>query len=186
MPPHRGRPAPRHRAPGGAARHRIARPRARHIGPAVRRLMITPTFAAGLGVVVAAGLTFDMPRAVLHFGVPDGTPCAVTGCGATPVPGRGGVLASAKPGVHLAAPATHGSAASGGGPAAHSPSSGHAGHDQVRVAYAKTQQWPWGFADQITISGLAEGQGSWRLAFGYPGTSILEVSGAQWQPNGPD
>lgn len=149
--------------------------------------MVTPTFAAGLGVVVAAGLTLNMPRAVLHFGDPDqGTPCAVRGCGHD-VPG-GGMLASAKPGVHLARPAPQGSAATGHGGAVPSPGpADQPGRGQVSVAYRTTQQFPGGFAGQITIFGLpGPQQGPWRLAFDYPGASILSVTGAHWQPTGPD
>jgi hypothetical protein len=149
--------------------------------------MVTPTFAAGLGVVVAAGLTLNMPRAVLHFGDPDQvTPCAVRGC-EHDVPG-GGTLASAKPGVQLARPAPRGSAATGHGAAVPSPAPDRQpGGSQVTLAYHTTQRWSGGFTGQITISGLpGPQQGPWRLAFDYPGASILGVTGAQWQSAGPD
>ena len=49
-----------------------ARSRGVQVGPALRRLVFTPTFAAGLGVVVAAGLAVSMTaRTVLHFTGPD-------------------------------------------------------------------------------------------------------------------
>jgi len=43
--------------------------------------MVTPTFAAGLGVLVAAGLAANMPRTVLHFSSPvPGDQCTAGVC----------------------------------------------------------------------------------------------------------
>ena len=83
------------RAAGGTARSS----RGRRISPALRRLVVTPTFAAGLGVVVAAFLAANMSRTVLHFSAPiPGNQCSAGDCHAQP---HGGTLASARPGVHL-------------------------------------------------------------------------------------
>src|SRR3989440_11447819 len=105
---HRKRPAPRHRAP----RHQepshqaledrglpMAHPIATHarptpLGTAVRRVVVTPTFAAGLGVVIAAGMAYPMTKTVISYG---GAPPA--GGGACPDPGcvgggRGGAAAA--------------------------------------------------------------------------------------------
>jgi len=159
-----------------------------HIGPALRRLMVTPTFAAGLGVVVAAGLAVNMTaRTVLHFSGPDQQKvCSTRPCANQPDLPGGGTLASAKPGVRLE-PATLGPS---GSAEPHLSSTGkgaseHSSAGQVVIAYQTTQKWSWGFDGQIVISKMpASSVGSWRLAFDYPGTSIVEVEGAQWQPTG--
>ncbi len=156
--------------------------------------MVTPTFAAGLGVVVAAGLAVSMTaRTVLQFSGPSqGKPCAVRGCTNGPdLPGGAGTLASAKPGIKFL-PATVGPDGSAqpspsftGGqssPGSHQPAAG-----QVVIDYQTTQRFSWGFNGQIRISGLpASSLATWRLEFDYPGTSIVGVQGARWQPTGQD
>src|ERR1017187_10025062 len=168
-----------------------ARSRGVQVGPALRRLVFTPTFAAGLGVVVAAGLAVSMTaRTVLHFTGPDQQKyCTLKVCPKGPnMPGGVGTLASAKPGFRLL-PATRGpsgssqprSTSSGG------QGSGHVAGSHVVIVYRTTQKWSWGFDGQIMISGIpASSLGNWRLAFDYPGTSIVEVQGAQWVPTGQD
>src|SRR5215472_10252742 len=107
---HRKRPTPRHQAP----RHQVA-PRhqaPRHQAPdrpgrptataasatafstAVRRVVVTPTFAAGLGVVIAAAMSYPMTRTVISYGgTPPvgGSPCQVADCG-TGMPDGSGAL----------------------------------------------------------------------------------------------
>jgi hypothetical protein len=156
--------------------------------------MVTPTFAAGLGVVVAAGLAVSMSaRTVLHFSGPDqGKPCTQRGCRETAGSGGPGTLASAKPGIRLMSPSPLGPA----GPTEPSPSftGGLGGEDskhhagrQVVVGYRTTSKFSWGFSGQIVISGMpASARATWRLGFHYPGTRIVEVQGAQWQPTGQD
>src|SRR2546421_8912641 len=105
---HRKRPAPRHRAP----RHQepshqaledrglpMAHPIATHarptpLGTAVRRVVVTPTFAAGLGVVIAAGMAYPMTKTVISYGgaPPAGGGARLTaGCGGD---GSGGLAAA--------------------------------------------------------------------------------------------
>lgn len=176
-----------------AGQPQAKQPRDRHVVPAFRRLMVTPTFAAGLGVVVAAGLAVSMTsRTVLHFSGPEGKPCVIRGCatGANRSPGAG-TPASASPGKRLV-PSTLGPENS----ARPSPSftgghggqgSGHHSGSKVVVDYETTQRFSWGFDGQITISGLSDSAlSTWRLGFNYPGTRIVEVQGAQWQPTGDD
>ena len=172
---------------------KTAQPAGGHVGPALRRLMVTPTFAAGLGVVLAAGLAVSMTaRTVLQFSGPgQGKPCAVRGCANGPdLPGGSGTLASAKPGVKFL-PATVGPDASAqpspsftGGQS--SPGSLQHADGQVVIDYQTTQRFSWGFNGQIRISGLPSSLSTWRLEFDYPGTSIVGVQGAQWQPTGQD
>src|SRR5499426_4810998 len=98
---HRKRPAPRHRAPRHQAPNHQAledrgqpmtQPMAAHarptpLGTAVRRVVVTPTFAAGLGVVIAAVLAYPMTKTVISYGgapPAGGQPCQVKGCVSTP------------------------------------------------------------------------------------------------------
>ena len=172
-----------------------ARPRAKRVSPALRRLVMTPTFAAGLGVVVAAFLAANMSRTVLHFSAPiPGNQCTSGDCHAQQP--HGGTLASARPGVHItpSAPSASGPATGlqpgstpsvAGGSGAPQPS---AGSQPVSITYQQVEHWPGGFADQITISGLGgTGARSWSLAFGYPGSRIAGVqgAGARWEPGSP-
>ena len=71
----------------------------------MRRVLVTPTFAAGLGIVIAAGLAYPMTRTVISYGgtpPAGGQPCRVNGC-VSGTPGDGG-LATASPGRQLATP----------------------------------------------------------------------------------
>jgi hypothetical protein len=156
--------------------------------------MVTPTFAAGLGVVVAAVLAANMTKTVLHFSAPF-KQCSVGHCVVQPTP-HGGSLASARPGVPIApvSPATSGPStgdrpnvsASGRG-AGHRRHQAAATAERVQIGYQVMQQWSGGFADQITIRGLSSAPGgNWRLAISYPGARIVSVQGAGWQPSGAD
>src|SRR2546430_15917671 len=93
---HRKRPAPRHQAPSRRRRSEATRARASYFGPPVRRVLVTPTFAAGLGIVLAAVLAYPMTRTVISYG---GAPPA----GGAPPPGQG--RGSGAPGAGGAAPA---------------------------------------------------------------------------------
>jgi hypothetical protein len=154
--------------------------------------MVTPTFAAGLGVVVAASLAANMTKTVLHFSSPfPGDQCSAGVC-ATEEP-NGGTLASARPGVHISptSPATSGSTTSGHSADRRSGAGSAAGRgqdaQQVTVTYQLIRQWQGGFIDQISIAGINERQqSSWSLAFGYPGAQVAHVLGAQWQATSPD
>ena len=185
------------------------------ISPALRRLVVTPTFAAGLGVVVAAFLAANMSRTVLHFSAPiPGNQCSAGGCHAQEP--HGGTLASARPGVRItprvpvaSGPVTairpggsqpgvdqsgvnqsggsqSGGSQQGGTESAAGGSSGpqpSVGSREFSVTYQQVEQWPGGFADQITIRGLSgSGAQGWSLAFAYPGARIAGVQGAHWEP----
>ena len=181
--------------PAARERPEKVRPRDKRISPALRRLVVTPTFAAGLGVVVAAFLAANMSRTVLHFSAPiPGNQCTSGDCRAQEP--HAGTLASARPGVHItpsvpsaSGPATvlqPGGTASAGGSGAPQPS---VGSQPVSITYQQVEHWPGGFADQITISGLGGLNGTrvhrWSLAFGYPGSRIAGVQGARWEPGSP-
>ncbi len=166
------------------------RPGRGRISPALRRLVVTPTFAAGLGVVVAAFLAANMSRTVLHFSAPiPGNQCSAGDCHAQQP--HGGALASARPGVHITPSVPAGtspapgiqsggtaSALGGGGTPQPTP-----GSQPLSIRFQQVGQWPGGFADRITISGLSgTGARAWSLAFGYPGARIAGVQGARWEP----
>jgi Cellulose binding domain len=192
----------------------------RRISPALRRLVVTPTFAAGLGVVVAAFLASNMSRTVLHFSAPiPGNQCSAGDCHAQEP--HGGTLASARPGVHITprVPAASGPVTAiqpgGGQPGGGQSGGSQSGVDQpagsqpggnqqggtaaaaggsggpqpsvgsraFSVTYQQVEQWPGGFADQITIRGLSGTKTqAWSLAFAYPGARIAAVQGARWEP----
>ncbi len=227
------RPAGGRARPDGPRRARSSS-RGRRISPALRRLVVTPTFAAGLGVVVAAFLAANMSRTVLHFSAPiPSNQCSVD---CHPQEPHGGTLASARPGVHIKphVPVTSGpitalqpggsqsggsqsgasqpgasqpggSESQGSQPGGSQPGSNHPGGSQqggngpvagggggpqpnvgsgaFSVTYEQVQQWPGGFADQITIRGLSGSRAqAWNLAFAYPGARIEGVQGARWEP----
>jgi hypothetical protein len=149
--------------------------------------MVTPTFAAGLGVLVAAGLAANMPRTVLHFSSPvPGIQCSAGVC-ATEEPNTG-TLASARPGVHISPSSPGTSAASGSHPDRHGgdPDRSSGSAARVTVTYQVTHEWPGGFMDQISITGMNAQRSSWSLALGYPGARVTNVQGAQWQATSPD
>jgi hypothetical protein len=208
-----GGAAGRGRQSRAAPRRDRSSSRGRRISPVLRRLVVTPTFAAGLGVVVAAFLAANMSRTVLHFSAPiPGNQCSAD-CHAQP---HGGTLASARPGVHItprvpaaSGPVTAiqpGGSQSGGSQSGSSqsganqpgvnqqggtaPAAGGSGGPQpsvgsraVSITYQQVEQWPGGFADQITIRGLSGTRAqAWSLALAYPGARISGVQGARWEP----
>jgi hypothetical protein len=200
---------------GGRSRRDRSSSGWRRISPALRRLVVTPTFAAGLGVVVAAFLAANMSRTVLHFSAPiPGNQCSAGDCHAQEP--HGGTLASARPGVHItprvpaaSGPVTAiqpgGSQPGGGQPGVDQPAGSQPGGNQqggtaaaaggsggpqpsvgsraFSITYQQVEQWPGGFADQITIRGLSGTKTqAWSLAFAYPGARIAAVQGARWEP----
>src|SRR5215831_20210280 len=110
---HRKTPAARHQAPGHDDGPASSGAPERRFSAAMRRVVVTPTFAAGLGVVVAAVLAYPM-QTVFSYVVPGalgqgGLRCGQDGCTRQPATGQpepfgaaGGALnpsppASAKP-----------------------------------------------------------------------------------------
>src|SRR5215467_5040514 len=192
---HRKRPAPRHRAP----RHQQpedqalvdrgqpdVQPMATHarptpLGTAVRRVVVTPTFAAGLGVVIAAGMAYPMTKTVISYG---GTPpagggsCLTAGC-----VGGSGDLATASPGQRLKSPPpaspdpAAAPASSGGGTVA-------AGPPPV-MQFQTLRQWESGFFGQVTITDSGgSAQANWQLHLSYDSAHIIGVWGGKWTASG--
>src|SRR5215475_8675412 len=194
---HRKRPAPRHRAPRHQAPKQqalegreqpVTQPVATHarptpLGTAVRRVVVTPTFAAGLGVVIAAGMAYPMTKTVISYG---GTPpagggsCLTAGC-----VGDGGELATASPGQRLETPPP--AAKSPDPSAAPAPSGGGtvaAGPPPV-MQYQTLRQWQSGFFGQVTITDTGgSAQANWQLHLSYDSAHIIGVWGGRWTASG--
>ena len=155
---------------------------------------MTPTFAAGLGIVLAAVLVIVFPVAntVISFGdqPPDGGhACPIKHCAAMGG-GGAGTPASAKPGEKLVTPApararSHGTAQAPAGPA---PSGGsgtppHGG--RVKAHYQTLKQWQGAFLEEVTISPPAgHAPANWQLQLTYPAAHILGVWGGIWVREG--
>jgi hypothetical protein len=157
----------------------------------MRRVAVTPTFAAGLGVVVAAVLAYPM-QTVFSYVAPGvsgrgGLVCTQGGCAHHAGPGKpspfgvgGGALnpsspRSAEPGDDDP-PASPGQQAGGGGGTAIA---------QPRLTYKITSKWPGGFWGQITITFPGAVPAEWRLRIGYPTGHILGINpGSHLAPNG--
>ena len=139
--------------------------------PAVRRLLMTPWFAASTGFVIAAGMSLYSPHASITFPSAIGTiHCRWQGC-VTPGGKSSGSLASSAPGQRLRT--RH----EGGG----SGRSGGANEGTARLRFTFMVLWhghDW-FGAKISISG-SRSLGDWQLAFRLPGTQIQDVFGAEW------
>jgi hypothetical protein len=148
---------------------------------AVRRVVVTPTFAAGLGVVIAAAMSYPMTRTVISYGgtPPAGeSPCLVTGCG-TGTPDGKGSPATASPGSHLASPApaaTHPDPSATGAPGGTGPV---ASGPQPAMQYQTLRQWQSGFIGQVTITVPGGAPAGWQLRLSYQSARIIGVWGGK-------
>jgi hypothetical protein len=152
---------------------RAARSRIRRAAPPVkaapagasrrmRGLLVTPWFAAGAGIVVAAALALNSPRAMLTYR-PNTSPCS--GCTAA------GALPSAQPGVQIKSAHVDGRAARPAAPA-------------LTVGFQVIRGPSGTFSETITIP-RGQARNGWRLSFRLPGRTITQVWDALWQPSGP-
>ena len=147
----------------------------------MRRVVVTPTFAAGLGVVVAAVLAYPV-QTVFSYVAPGATGrggmscgregCSHAGSNVKPAPfGLGGGVINPSPSRpvkrdHDGAPGIPGQQTGGSGGAAVQP----------RLSYKITSKWQGGFWSQITITFPGDVPANWRLRFGYPGGHILGMN----------
>jgi hypothetical protein len=164
---------PRHRARTG--------PRGRRSGTLIRRLVITPTFAAGLGVVVAAVLASQAGGPVFNYSSPrwQGSPCGTAGCSpSTPNPGT---PATARPGLRLATPPPAKALRSHGSKPHRRKSTTGASAGQPVLAYRTLGHWHGEFLGELMV-GFPPGQvpRRWRLAFSYPSGRIFRGWGGGW------
>jgi len=172
---HRKTPTSRHRAQGRDQRPASSEASERRFGAAVRRVVVTPTFAAGLGVVVAAMLAYPM-QTVFSYVVPGasgqgGLACTQDGC--THQSGR----AKAFPfgvGDGAVNPSTPGPAEPGNdSPGQHA--GGGSGIAQPRLTYKVTARWQGSFWGRITITFPGPVPPEWWLRIGYPAHHILRI-----------
>jgi hypothetical protein len=140
------------------------------VAGAMRRLIVTPWFAAATGFVVAAGLWIYSPHA--EFKLPaiagGGVPCHGAGCTAGPghtVPNSTSLM-----------PITAGKSA--GKIARSAPS-------RLKFGYKVLWQSQGRFGLLISVSGRRIPQ-TWRLAFALRGDTIVAVYGARWRAAGSD
>jgi Cellulose binding domain len=178
---HRKRPAPLTPAPGRHGRSTATQVWVRLLGVGLRRVAVTPTFAAGLGVVIAAIIAYPLTRAVISYG-PDppaaGHPCPIAAC-ATTAPDGGG-LASARPGLRLATPRPRPQRPRGTPAPSATPS------PRPVMTYQTLRQWSGGFEAQVTIA-MSAGPlpASWRLRLSYRSAAIVGVWGGTWTARSP-
>ncbi|HTW04874.1 MAG TPA: hypothetical protein VMF87_31575 [Streptosporangiaceae bacterium] len=141
-----------------------------------RSLMVTPWFAAGAGIVIAAALAVDSPAALTYVPADPAVRCPVAGCpGAEP--SHGPDVAAATPGMPLPA---------GSGPragAAPGAIVGGAAATPYQVGYQVARRWSSGFLATITLPRNLR-PGPWSLQLAFPSARIDRVSGARWQPSG--
>ncbi len=153
----------------------------------MRRVVVTPTFAAGLGVVVAAVLAYPM-QTVFNYAGPAEAPCqpAPAPCGLStgvkaPPLGSGNRMNTPSPSAPHSGGNGSTSAARPG--SQHTNGRGRAGAPQLTYhTYSKGQ---WGFAGTIEITFQAKhAHDHWRLQFGYPSARILKVWAGKSLPHG--
>ena len=138
--------------------------------------MMTPWFAAGAGIVIAAAMAVDSQAALTYAPSGPGVRCPMSGC-RSPAPGHPPALATARPGVALKTP----SAEQAGAEAA---SSGLRPRAEVgyQLGYQVIGRWPSGFVAMITMPDDLR-PGTWSLQFAFPSARIDRVWGARWQPS---
>jgi cellulose binding protein with CBM2 domain len=142
-----------------------------------RSLMVTPWFAAGAGIVIAAALAVDSPAALTYVPTDPGVRCPVSGCTGG-VPGHGPAVAAATPGVPLPAGSGPRIGADPAGPA----SQGGAG-PAYQAGYQVVRRWSSGFLASITMPANMR-LGPWSLQLAFPSAHVDRVWGARWQPSG--
>jgi hypothetical protein len=158
----------------------------------MRRVAVTPTFAAGLGVVVAAVLAYPM-QTVFSYVAPGalgqgGLRCGQGGCShqsspaGKPVPfGVGGGTLNPSPPAAAEPARNDGSPA----PSGQQPGTGGTPAAQPHLSYKITSKWQGGFWGQITITFSGAVPANWHLRFGYPGGRILGMNpNSHLAPNG--
>jgi hypothetical protein len=159
------------------------------LGTAMRRVVVTPTFAAGLGVVVAAVLAYPMHTVFSYAEPPSGATCKVLDCG-LPTHGSGDPAAGTSNRLKPKPQHAPHTVTKGSGPAAGRTSpAGGAGHAVVTASpdlrYRPAGQAQGGFSGAITIMfrpGAAPAH--WRLRFGYPAARIVKVWAGRYLRHG--
>ena len=147
----------------------------------MRRVVVTPTFVAGLGVVVAAMLAYPM-QTVFNYAAPNAAPCTAS-CGTStqdggePASVPGNKLSTPEPSAtHLATKRPGSAAQPGRRTGAGDDAGGHPPASPPQLSYQTSSRWPGGFQGTIVITFRpTSARGSWWLRFGYPSARILKV-----------
>jgi len=143
----------------------------------MRRVVVTPTFAAGLGVVVAAVLALQM-RTAFNYAAPNDAPCRTNSCG-VPYHAGGEPASGAGDRISTSVPSATRSGAGSSPPAKRQPAGGNHGRPPSAgpgLGYSTVHKGQWGFDGTIVITfrpGAAPRH--WRLWFGYPSARIFRV-----------
>src|SRR5580700_5078411 len=170
------------RGPGGAhgrRRRKPARGSCRQRFRLVRSLLLTPWFAAGAGIVIAAAVAVGSPAALTYSQAGPSVHCSVGSC-AGPAPQRPDV-ATASPGVALKVGGhRRGASSAGSAPSRAATSGGGAGY---QLGYQVIGHRRRGFIAIITMPGDLR-PGAWSLAFVFASARVERVWGALWQPSG--
>jgi hypothetical protein len=170
---HRKSPVPRHKAQGRDASPASSEASEQRFGTAIRRVVATPTFAAGLGVVVAAMLAYPM-QTVFSYVAPGasgsgGLVCTQNGCTHHSGQGKPYPFGVGDGTINPSTPAEPG----GGSAGEHA--GGGSAIAQPRLTYSVTGRWQGGFWGRITVTFPGAVPSGWRLRIGYPSRHILRV-----------
>jgi hypothetical protein len=135
---------------------------------------VTPWFAAGAGIVIAAALAVNTPTALTYGPTGPGGLCTTHSCTGSrrPQPPQ---VATASPGVAISDP---GASAKGAGAAPDQP-----GVTAMNAELSYQIFWHSGrrFAAMITMPGA--GKTGWSLQLEFSGAHIRNVMGARWHPS---
>ena len=135
---------------------------------------MTPWFAAGAGIVIAAALAVNTPTALTYGPSGPGGLCTTHGCTGPrrPQPPQ---VATASPGVAIRDP---GAGAQGAGAAPDQPG---VTTMNAELGYQIVGHSGRGFIAVITMPGA--GKTGWSLQFEFSGARIRNVMGARWHPS---
>ena len=151
----------------------------------MRRVVVTPTFAAGLGVVVAAVLAYPMQTVFSYVAPgalgPGSMRCGQDGCSQqSPSTGKPEPFGVGGGSLNPSSPASAEPAGNDGSPTAPSGQQTGSGGGTVvaqpHLSYKITSKWQGGFWGQITITFPEAVPAKWHLRFGYPGGHILGMN----------
>jgi hypothetical protein len=135
---------------------------------------VTPWFAAGAGIVIAAALAVNTPTALTYGPSGPGGLCTTHGCTGARRP-QAPQVATASPGVAIRDPST---GATGAGAAPDQPGMTET---NAELSYRIVWRSGRGFAALITMPGA--GKTGWSLQFEFSGAHIRNVTGARWHPS---
>jgi hypothetical protein len=146
-----------------------------------RSLLLTPWFAAGAGIVIAAAVAVDSPAVLTYSPSGPGVHCSVSHC-VGPSPDHEPDVATATPGVVLKAPGSHqhGAAEAGSVPTRAAQAGAGAGY---LVGYQVIRRRRHGFVAIISMPGDLK-PGFWSLEFAFPSARVDRVWGALWRASG--